>query len=109
MRLGVPVGALPDPGLALEPATVRLPHVLFARRKDVEHEPAAGEEQLARGSQRCQPGRIGFQVQKRSERGRDERDALGHRRIGEVSDTEVEELGDSRSLRPPPADLQHPL
>ena len=36
------------PGLALEPAAVRLLDVVLARREDVEGEPAAGAEQLAR-------------------------------------------------------------
>ena len=47
----VPVGALEDPGLALEPAAVRLLDVLAARGEDVEDEPAAREQQLARRSQ----------------------------------------------------------
>ena len=41
----VPVGALEDLGLALEPAAVRLLDVLAARSEDVEHEAAAGLEQ----------------------------------------------------------------
>src|SRR5690349_20140944 len=50
--LDVPVGALPDPGLSLEPARVRLGDVLGARAEDVEHVPAARDEQPARGAER---------------------------------------------------------
>ena len=44
-RLLVPVGALPDARLALEPAAVRLGDVVGAGREDVEDEAAAGREQ----------------------------------------------------------------
>ena len=46
-RLGVPVGALEDAGLALEPESVSLGDVLGARREDVEDEGATGLEELA--------------------------------------------------------------
>src|SRR3954447_23179979 len=51
-RVRVPVGTLEDPGFALEPAAVRVGDVLRARREDVEHEPAARQEQLAGRAQR---------------------------------------------------------
>src|SRR6187431_1101719 len=47
----VPVGALEDPGFALEPAAVRVLDVLRTRGEDVEDEPAAGHEQLARSAE----------------------------------------------------------
>src|SRR5262249_56982000 len=54
-RARVPVGALPDAGLALEPAGVRVGDVLGARREDVEDEAAAGDEQRPRSPQPPQP------------------------------------------------------
>ena len=58
----VPVGSLEDPGLALEPATVRLVDVLAARCEDVEDEATLGREQLACGSERAELLVLGLHV-----------------------------------------------
>ena len=63
----VPVGALPDPGLALEPAAVRLVDVLPARREDVEDEPPAGDG-AARTRRRARRSRSSSVSMWRSER-----------------------------------------
>ena len=86
----VPVGALEDARLALEPEAVRLLDVLAARGEDVEDEAAARLEQAARRAQRAELLGLGLHVQERAERADDERDALGDGRLAEVADAEVE-------------------
>ena len=66
-------------------------------REDVEHEPAAGLEQLARRGERLEPLLVRRQVEVGAERARDERDALVHRRLAEVAEPQVEQ----RRRRPP--------
>ena len=79
----VPVGALPDPGLALEPAAVRLPDVgpRSARRR---RRRAARPARAARAPRASAASRsvVVVQVEVGAERAGDERDALGHRRVG---------------------------
>ena len=60
------------------------------------------------GPEGGQPVRRARQVEVRPERRSDERDALAHRRIGDVTQAEVEQLSDTGLRRPAPADLQHP-
>ncbi len=91
----VPVGALVDAGLALDPAAVRLLDVLAGRREDVEDEPAARPEQLARRAQRLEPLVVVAQVEIRAERTRHERDALVDRWSSQVAEPEVEPLRDA--------------
>ncbi len=102
-RALVPVGALEDPRLALEPAAVRLLDVLAARGEDVEDEAAAGLEQRAGGAERAQLLVLGLHVEERAKRADDERDALVDGRLAEVAEAEVDELDDAGRRRPPPA------
>ena len=69
----VPVGALEDPGLALEPAAVRLGDVVRRRREDVEDEAAARLEQPVHGAERRAAVGVRLHVQQRAERDDDER------------------------------------
>src|SRR5262245_20525951 len=94
-RLLVPVGSLEDPGLPLEPATVRLLDVLAARREDVEDEVPAGLQELARCAERETLLVLGGHVEERPERTDDQRDAFGHWRIAKVADPKIEPFGDS--------------
>src|SRR5262245_33919844 len=75
-RLLVPVGSLEDPGLAFEPAPVRLVDVLAARCEDVEHEVAVRIEKSVRGAEGTQLLRLRLHVQERTERADHERNAL---------------------------------
>ena len=88
----IPVGALVDARLALDPAAVRLLDVLAGRREDVEDEAAARPQQLARGAQRLEPLLVVPQVEIRAERARHERDALVDRRPAQVAEPQVEPL-----------------
>jgi hypothetical protein len=83
--LEVPVCALPDPGLALEPAPLRLLDVLGARREDVEDEAPARHEERERGRERGAPVRVRVEVQERPEGRGDEAHVAVHRRVAEVS------------------------
>ncbi len=86
----VPVGALEDALLALEPEAVGLGDVLGARCEHVEHEPAARLEQRV-----CRPqgaellGLVGH-VQQRAEGADDERHALVDGGLAQVADPEVD-------------------
>ena len=98
-RVEIPVGALPDARLALEPAVVRLLDVLHARREDVEDEAAAGLEQVADGS--AAPARRSASVSRwRSARNGEvtSRTRSVDRRVAQVAEPEVEEV----RRRPPP-------
>ena len=73
----VPVGALEDPRLALEPAAVRVLDVLARsarRRRRRAGRPGASSSRAAR--ERPQPVGLGRHVQQRAERDQHERDAL---------------------------------
>jgi hypothetical protein len=48
-------------------------------------------------------------VQVGPERAGDEADALRHRRLAQVAEAQVEQVGDARELRLPPADCEHPV
>src|SRR6185503_12620279 len=72
----VPVRALPDPGLALEPASVRLVDVVPGRREDVEDQAAAVDEQLACRAQRGEALLVAVEVEVRAKGTGDQRDAL---------------------------------
>src|SRR5512133_584645 len=106
--LRVPVGTLEDPWLALEPAAVRVGDVARTRGEDVEHEPSAGEEQLARCSERTQARVVVEQVQEGAKRTGDERDPLLDRRRLELAQSQVEQIAHARQLRAAAADLEHP-
>ncbi len=88
----VPVGALEDPGLALEPEPVRLLDVLATRCEDVEDEAAVGQEERACRAQRTQLLVLGLHVQQRAKRADDERSALVDRRLAQVADAKVDEV-----------------
>ena len=107
-RALVPVGALEDPGLALDPAAVRRLDVLAVRREDVEDEPPRREEQLAGGGERCQPVVLRHHVQEGAERDHDERYALADRRLAHVALAEVDEPLDALGGAKPARDLEHP-
>src|SRR5215213_4401158 len=106
--LDVPVGALEDPRLPLEPASVRLRDVVRPGGEDVERERPPGEQELARGAERSQPFVVVVEMEERTERARHERYALGDRRIAEVADAEVEERCDAGLRGGLRADLEHP-
>jgi len=82
--------------------------VLDARGEDVEHEPAAREQQVVYGSQRAQPRFVVQQVQVRAKRTGDERHPLLDRRDLQLAEPQVESVRDSRELRALLADLEHP-
>src|SRR5918999_4416595 len=107
-RVLVPVGALEDARLALDPAPVRLLDVVSGGLEDVEGEAAVGDEQRPGRSQRPQALRVVSQVEEGAERARHEPDALLHRRILQVADAQIEELRHARALRRLAADGQHP-
>ena len=79
-----------------------------SRCEDVEDEEAAGQQQIASSPERAEPGRRVGQMQVRPERTGHERDALADRRIGDVAQAKVEQLGDTGLLCPAATDLQHP-
>jgi hypothetical protein len=106
--LGVPLGALEDARLPFQPAAVRLGYVAGAGREDVERELAARHEQPMRRGERSQARLVRVEVQIRAEGTRDERDALWHRRIGEVPEAEVDEFRDACRRGGLSAHLEHP-
>src|SRR5262249_43343426 len=83
-RLFVPVGALPDAVLALQPAAVRLLDVVTRGREDVEHETAARCEQPAHGTERAPAVGVRPQMEKGTKGAGHEGHALGDRRIAEI-------------------------
>jgi hypothetical protein len=105
----IPVGPLPDPRLALEPAAVRLLDVLAARGEDVEDETPAGHEEAAHGSKGLEPFCVGLDVEESAERTGDERNALGHRWAPQIAQAEVEAVGDACLLRSCATDVEHRL
>jgi hypothetical protein len=104
----VPVGALEDAALALEPETVGLLDVLRARREHVEDEVASGLEQARRGPQRLELLALVRHVEERAKRDRHERNPLLDRRLAEVAEAQVEQVGDTLALRVLPRDGEHP-
>ena len=104
----VPVGALEDPALALDPAPVRVANVLLARCEDVEDDPPALDQQLAGGAQRAQAVCLGGHVQQRAEGDQHQRHPLRDRRIAHVAEPEIEELLDPFGTPVLLRDLEHP-
>src|SRR5712692_1345035 len=104
----VPVGALEDPGLALEPASVGVFDVAARRREDVEDEAAAGGEQPLRGAQGEPAVLLRVQVQQRPERTKHERHALPHGRLAQVAYAKVEQRADAGERRTLRANVEHP-
>ena len=96
-RVLVPVGALEDSRLALEPAAVRLLDVLPARREDVEDEVPVRLEERVRRPEGAKLLLLRLHVQERAERADDERDALVHGRLAQVAEAEVERARRSRA------------
>src|SRR5207244_5434456 len=90
LRLRVPVGALVDPGLALDPSAVRLGNVVGTRGEDVEDQPAAGQEELPRRRERLAALAVAGQVEVGAEGAGDERDAPVDRRPEQLAEAEVE-------------------
>src|SRR5207247_4464014 len=78
-RLGVPVGTLEEPRLALEPAPVGLGDVVCARGEDVEDEPPTRDEHAARRPKRLEPLRVGPEMEVRPKRACDKADAFAYR------------------------------
>src|SRR5581483_5726262 len=91
----VPVGALVDARLALDPACVCRVDVVLRGLEDVEDEPAARTKERARRAQRLEPLGVGSEVQVRAKRTRDEIHALVDRRAPEVAEPQVEEVADA--------------
>ncbi len=103
----VPVGALEDSRLALQPPAVRLLDVLAARREHVEDEAATGHEQVVGGAQRLQPLRLAVEMEIGPEGAQHERDALGDGRPAVVAEPQIELPGDAREVCSLAADLEH--
>src|SRR5439155_5105199 len=101
----VPDSMLEDSRLALEPASLCLLDVVRGGREDVEDEPAAGTEQVARGSEDAPAVLVRVHVQQRAKRADHERDAFRHRRLTQVTDAQVEL--DSGQRGPAGADVEH--
>ena len=95
----IPVGALEDAGLALEPQAVGRCDVLVARREHVEHESASGLEHRGCSAERPASVVVVDHVEHRPERDRHERNALGDRRPAQIADPEVETFCDALALR----------
>jgi hypothetical protein len=104
----VPVGALEDPALALDPAPVRVLDVLAARREDVEDDPPTFDEQLAGGAERAEAVGLGRHVQQRAKGDQHQWHALRDRRVAHVAETEIEQLLDAFGTRVLQRDLEHP-
>ena len=68
----------------------------------------SGAEQLAGCAQRSELRVLGLHVQERPKRADDERDPLGHRRVDQVAEAEVDEGGDFGRLRGLACDGEHP-
>ena len=99
-RARVPVGALEDPALALEPEPVRL---LDVRRGSARRRRRRGGRR-ARAAPAAASSARSFSassrhVEQRPERDRDERHALVDRRLAQVAEAEVEQLRDALALR----------
>ena len=105
----IPVGALEDAALALEPAAVCLGDVLGARGEDVEHEPAARFEQRARGPQGAQLLRLVGHVQERAEWADHEGHPFLHGRLAQIADAEIDQALDAPLDCERSRNGQHPL
>src|SRR5262249_28897575 len=88
----IPVRALVDARLPLDPAALRLLDVLAGGCEDVEDQPPAGAEQLPRGTQRLEALVVVAQVEVGPERACHERDALVDRWPAQVAEPEIEAL-----------------
>jgi hypothetical protein len=108
-RADVPVGALEDPRLALQPEAVGLLDVLVARREHVEDEPAARLEQRRRGGERTELLPLVDHVEEGAERDRDERNTLAHGRLAQVTPAQVDTLRHALALGVRPRDGEHLL
>src|SRR6266511_3709951 len=86
----VPVGALEDRRLALEPTPVRVLDVVARRREDVEDETAARAKQAAHGAEREPPVLVRPHVEQRPERADDQRDLLVDGRLAQVAEPQVD-------------------
>src|SRR5918996_126266 len=106
-RARVPDRALEDPGLALEPAIVRLLDVLPARREDVEDVGAAPNEECARRSQSDELLRLRLHVKQRAKRADDERNALAYTGLAEIADAEIEAVRDTGRVGGRTGDAEH--
>ena len=102
----MPVGALPDARLALEPPAVRLCDVFLARREDVEDEAAARLEMAVRRAQSRASVGVGLHVQQRTEGCEHEWKLAVDRRVAHVAVTQVElDTGERSGLA---CDVEHP-
>jgi hypothetical protein len=105
----IPVGALENAALALEPATVGLGDVLCTGAEHVEHEAAARLEQRASGLQGTELLVLVGHVQQRAERADHERYPFFHRRISQVAGAEIDQLVDAPVVCERSCHGQHPL
>src|SRR6187551_1607043 len=108
-RGGVPVGALEDARLALQPAAVGLLDVVLRRGEDVEDEAAARWEEIVNGGERADPLRVGLEVQERAEGADHERRSGAGRRLADVAAPQVEALGHAGLGGGRPRDGEHSL
>ena len=90
----VPVGALEDPGLALEPAAVRLLDVVRPGAKTSKTRRPPGSEQLARGARARAAGPPRSSCAGASGTGSGRAGRARHRRLAQVAVPQVEQLGD---------------
>ena len=87
----------------------------LARREDVEDDPAARHEQLARGGERPEAVGLGRHVQERAERDSTSGTRSVDRRLAHVAEPEIEQLLDafgraySRATSSIPADASTPI
>src|SRR5262249_15354995 len=102
LRRLVPVGALEDPRLALDPAPVRRRDVVGAGCEDVEDEAAAVAQPRAHGTERGAAVVVGLHVEQRPERDHDERELLLDRRVAEVPELKLRLHAPPLPLLPPP-------
>src|SRR3954447_24633007 len=86
----VPLRALEDAGLALDPAPVRLGDVLAGRGEDVEDEQPFRQEQVIRGAQRLEAVGLVVEMEERAERTCHERHLLRYGRLAQVAEAQVD-------------------
>src|SRR5262245_9548943 len=97
-RVGVPVGALVDLRLPLEPAAVRLGDVVVTRREDVEDQAPARDERVSCRLQRLHAVPVVRQMEIRPEGTDHERHRLVQRWAPQIAEPQIEELRDSGLL-----------
>src|SRR5512132_773730 len=97
-RVRVPVCALVDVRFALEPAAVRLGDVVVARGEDVEDQASSRDESRSSRSERLCAVAVVGQVQVRAKRADHEGHGFVERRVPEIAEPQIEQLGDAGLL-----------